>query len=689
MGLRAKYAVALVCLLLAPAGRASGELFPRPAELQPQVDFWTRIYTEVDGQGGLIHDTRHMDVVYEHLRFPAGLSYRARERKLEAVKKNYANILKRLAKGKRKSLSSEESRVLALWPAGVTNKQLSSAAHRVRFQLGQADKFRTGIVRSGKWMRHIQQVFARHGLPQELAALPHVESSFTPTARSSAGAAGIWQFTRATGRRFMRVDHVIDERWDPYLATEAAARLLKENYEITGSWPLAITAYNHGAAGMRRAARQLGTRDIATIVKSYNGRTFGFASRNFYTEFLAALEIQQNAEKYFGPLELSPEFEVEVVRLDHYYPAETLHHALSLDLEVLKTLNPSLLAPVWSGQKLVPRNFELRIPRRAESPANRSLAAIPAKFRFAKQIPDRNYKVRRGDTLSVIARRFGVSQSQLVEINGLRSRHRIHVGQKLKLPNRHAPVSVASTRRAPLVMQPAPTPEDGIYRVKRGDTLSIIAARFGADEKQLKEWNKIRNANRIAIGQEIRLRPETIGLAAAETPAPTETEIPAVPSKPAAATSNLAPSAFPFNPARFDPTGESIVAEPEETLGHYADWLELPTQRLRDLNHMGHRTPLAIGRKVRVDYSKVDAEEFQRRRVAYHRAMHTEFFRWFEVHTLEEHVLEPGDTLWHLARGRYAVPIWLLHHYNPGVNFSALQPGTRIRIPRVDTREST
>ena len=282
---------AAALLLSAPTAPAlDSNPFLRPAELEPNVRFWIGVYTEVSTHGGLVHDSRNLAVVYETVRFPEGLSSRSRQRRVDSVKRRYRQILQTLAGGKRTGLSADEARVLALWPDGVANSTLRDASRRLRFQLGQADKFRAGLVRSGAWEPHIRKTFSDMGLPVELAALPHVESSYTPYAYSRVGAAGLWQFTRSTGRRFLRVDHVVDERLDPYRSTVAAGRLLKQNRATTGSWPLAITAYNHGAAGMRRAVRKLGTRDIATIVSKYSSRTFGFASRNFYVEFLAAAE---------------------------------------------------------------------------------------------------------------------------------------------------------------------------------------------------------------------------------------------------------------------------------------------------------------------------------------------------------------------------------------------------------------
>src|SRR5439155_792023 len=117
------------------------------------------------------------------------------------------------------------------------------------------------------------------GFQVEGARLPHLESSFDLRAYSKAGAAGIWQFIPATGRRFMRVDALVDERRDPFASTRAAALYLREVHRLLNSWPLAITAYNHGPQGMARAVRQVGTTDIASIIRQYDGMAFGFAPR--------------------------------------------------------------------------------------------------------------------------------------------------------------------------------------------------------------------------------------------------------------------------------------------------------------------------------------------------------------------------------------------------------------------------
>ena len=492
--------VAVLLLLATPGGAAEDPRFPKPPGLRDRVGFWKRIYTAVDSGAGLLHDAEDLSVVYETMSVPKGLSRRARERRTRLRKAHYRKLLRRLARGRRRGLSAEERRVLALFPRDVSNRTLERASNRVRFQLGQADQFRAGLIRMGRWEGYIRRVFAERGLPTQLVALPHVESSFNPNARSHVGASGIWQFTRSTGRRYLRVDSVVDERNDPFLSTVAAARLLKANYQRTGTWPLAITAYNHGATGIDRAVRKVGSRAIDAIINRYKSRTFGFASRNFYSEFMAALEVERDPERWFGDLRKDPPENPEIVLLDHYYRPSTLASAFRVTPEALRRLNPALGSPVWRGQKYVPRGYALRIPRDPLRAAPRViLASIPQSERLARQTPDRSYRVRRGDTLSRIARRFGVSQSRIAAMNGIHNRHRIRAGQRLKIPlHRRRPAVAAS-------YVPEPVPADGLYRVRRGDSLWSLARRFGVSQQDLAELNRLASPHQLRAGQVIQI----------------------------------------------------------------------------------------------------------------------------------------------------------------------------------------
>ena len=417
---------------LAAADEAQGP-FVRPAQLEQDVQFWERVYSGVTTQGGLIHDDRHLGVVYEQIDFAPSMEPRARAEAVEATRGKYQRILRELASSTHAELDDEQKRVLALWGPGVDAQTLSDAASHVRFQLGQADRFREGLVRASAWEGHIREVLRREGVPEELSALPHVESSFNALARSKVGAAGMWQFMPSTGGRFMRVDGLVDERLDPYKSAIAAARYLAHAYELLGSWPLAVTAYNHGSAGMARAKTSLGTDDIATVVRNYQSPTFGFASRNFYVSFLAALEIDRNPERFFGPIERQPHDASHVVVLPEYVPIKALEQAARTDQGELRRLNLALLEPIWRGERFVPRGFEFRVPLSSGTP-EQVLARLDPNQLYASQRRDPSYRVGRNETLAQIARRQGTTAEELMALNRLSSPAAVHRGMVLRLP---------------------------------------------------------------------------------------------------------------------------------------------------------------------------------------------------------------------------------------------------------------
>ncbi len=694
----------------------------RPPGLEPEIGFWREIFTSVSSAEALVHDDRYLGVVYERVDLPPDASSRQRRRVADKVRKKYRRILGTLAGGKRDGLTSDERRVLALWPADVSTAELGRAKRRVRFQQGLADRFRDGLARSGQWRDYIRNTLGDHGVPLALAALPHVESSFNPAARSHVGAAGLWQFTRSTGRRFMQIDHVVDGRRDPFISSDAAAELLSYNYSILKSWPLAITAYNHGVAGMRRAVRKMGTEDIEAIIRGYDGRAFGFASRNFYVAFLAAAEAERNAEQYFGPVRLMrPRAEV-VVTTTGYVPAAALADALGLSVATLRDTNPALLDPVWRGTKYVPRGFPLRVPA-AEGglQAAEIMARVPADQRFSEQTPDLYHRVQRGDTLSVIAARYRTTQADLMALNGIKNRNRIRQGQVLRLP-------FAGAAPGPAITADAET-----YRVRRGDTLSKIAKRAGVPKSQLMALNNIRNPNRIYPGQPLILRANAAPAAASVTPAapppaepapppaiaavpppaepapppaiaavpppaepaPPPAELPAIDAEdteapeesalPVADSSGADDQRLLADPADYLVASDgSIEVQAVETLGHYADWLQIRTQRLRNLNGFSFRQPVVIGRRVKLDFSRVSPDEFAALRIAYHRELQEAYFTRHRVTATTEHKLRRGESLWVLTQRRYKVPVWLLRQYNPELDLDRVKPGDRIVFPRVE-----
>jgi LysM repeat protein len=240
---------------------------------------------------------------------------------------------------------------------------------------------------------------------------------------------------RSTGRRYMRIDNAVDDRMDPFRATEAAAQLLAYNYRLLGSWPLALTAYNHGAEGVRHAKETLGTDDIVKILREYKGRTFGFASRNFYVSFLAALEIDRNPEKYFGAVERQPETRFQEVSVPAFVQIASLERALKIDQATLRELNPALLRAVWDGQRHVPKSYHLRLPMQGSKWTSDQLAArLAPNELFAGQPEPRRYRVHAGDTVANVADRFGVTPEALSRANRMRTSAKLKVGRVISVP---------------------------------------------------------------------------------------------------------------------------------------------------------------------------------------------------------------------------------------------------------------
>ena len=424
----------LLSLLLccATGARAETELLPRPTALEPAVRFWSRVFTEVDTRSGFLHDDRHLNVVYETVGWPEDLDRRQRQTLIEPRQRAIRHTLLALADGTADHSDPQVRRVRALWQ-GASASELRAAADRVRFQLGQSDRFAAALYRSGAWEAHIRQTLAEHGVPQQIGALPYVESGFDPLAGSHAGAAGLWQFMASTGRLFLRIDRYVDERYDPHAATVAAARLLRGNYDALGTWPLALTAYNHGRAGMRRAVETMGTTDIATLIEQYNGRYFGFASRNFYPTFLAAVELSSAPEEPFGTVVKAPAAQMKEVTLPAYLPLRVVERELGVDRSTLRRLNPALRRAVWDDTRLLPKGYDLRLPADTRQAQGR-IADIARRAGQAAPVTEIRHLVRRGETLSGVAARHGISTRRLAARNGLSPTAHLRIGQVLKVP---------------------------------------------------------------------------------------------------------------------------------------------------------------------------------------------------------------------------------------------------------------
>jgi membrane-bound lytic murein transglycosylase D len=462
-----------------------------------------------------------------------------------------------------------------------------------------------------------------------------------------------------TAKRFMRVDGVVDERMDPYTATDAAANLMLYNYRLLGTWPLAVTAYNHGPGGLRRAQDELGTSDIAVIVKRYQGRTFGFASRNFYVAFLAALEVDRHAEKFFGPITHLTDTDSTTVEVPDYVPVDALAKAFKVDLGALRVLNPALRPPIWNGARWVPRGYMLRLPGTPpQSEIAAAWARLPPAQRYLAQRNDGAHKIRRGETLAGIAAASGMSLSRLLAANGWTPEHAVARGDVVRIP---PPAS----------------------RGESGAGSSAGAAGTGPVLAGTTPPTATPHMPAAAPARVAALVPATPPPPPAEKPA----RPPAEPVSERQTDGNaLLPVAAPTgNPDTTDYSvradGTTIV-QAAETLGHFADWCQVDSQALRTLNRLHKKGMVTLGRRIKLDLSKVTAAEFVTVRRDYHRQLQEAFFAAHRIAGTDSYSVKRGESLWTIAQ-HADLPIWLAAEYNPDVNFSDVRPGTTITLPRV------
>jgi len=456
---------------LAKMDRDGSDLFPVPDAIAPNVDFWRRVYGVWSRGEVAFHDDEHLGVIYEVAQLPGATreGYTSEQRAwLKARKAMHRDRLRSLESKVRRGapLSSTDKALLAKLEQGAGRDAVHGAADRVRSQRGVRERFRRGLEISGRYDEHFRNLMQAKGVPADLAYLPHVESSFQTHARSSVGAAGIWQFMPATGRDYgMRVDRVIDERLDPITCADSAARYLSSAHRKLGNWPLAITSYNHGKGGVANAKAQYGG-DIGTIVKHYRGRAFGFASRNFYASFVAAREVARNPERYFPEgVRFEAPWPYERIVLRSSMPAEHVAQHYGITTAHLGRLNLHWREPALDGRSRLPGGTTVWLPKgsrervaslppayndRAGSPAKATVAARSAgnsrgaatakatpaasSVTAAAQSAPKYHVVQPEETLYRVAVNNGISVEKLRKLNRLGpDENQIRVGQKLRV----------------------------------------------------------------------------------------------------------------------------------------------------------------------------------------------------------------------------------------------------------------
>lgn len=320
------------------------EAFAIPKGMEKQVQFWVDIYTKYSTNQGVIHDAENVETVYEVVDLTGLVGERAQQKKIDEVKKVIGLKL------------SQEER------------------DRLRFQLGQKDRMQDAIFYSGRYIEEMEKIFRDAKVPVELTRLAFVESSFNIMARSKVGASGIWQIMPYTAKPYKMITPTVDKRNHPMEATKLAAKLLRQNYGMLQSWPLAVTGYNHGPTGVRKMTENYKTRELGELIANVRSRkSFGFASRNFYASFLAAVEVEKNANKYFGSVVWSKPLDAQDLKLPVSVKYKEIVSWFDGDDRKAQIFNPHLTFKARKGHP-IPAKTVIAVPKDKYNVALISLA---------------------------------------------------------------------------------------------------------------------------------------------------------------------------------------------------------------------------------------------------------------------------------------------------------------------------
>jgi len=359
------------------------------------------------------------------------------------------------------------------------------------FQTRLRDDFEAGLKRSGAYLPMIKKIFREEGLPEDLAYMAHQESAFKVYAYSRARAKGMWQFMSFTGRKYgLRMDLWVDERGDFEKATRAAADYLKALHDRYDDWYLAMAAYNAGEGKIDRALRRTGAKDYWTLTKTRYIRT---ETKWYVAAILASILIDKSPQDYGFFVDTDPELRWDSVTVDRATDLQVIAATAGTTLETLRALNPELRGLVTPPNR---DSYVLRLPEGTEDDVVAMLQTLPDEQRVSWTL----HEVRPGETFSFIARKHGIPVRAVLDANPRYAGKRLRRGWVLNIP-----ISKSMPQLALAAASEDPTFEMGekiVHRVRRGETLQRIAAKYRTTIANLKRWNNLGGAT-IRPGQRL------------------------------------------------------------------------------------------------------------------------------------------------------------------------------------------
>jgi membrane-bound lytic murein transglycosylase D len=540
--------------------------------------------------------------------------------------------------------------------------------------------FEKSLRRSGRYLGMARRIFREEGIPQDLAFLAHVESGFRHNARSRAKALGLWQFMRGTACLYgLRCDSYVDERLDPEKSTRAAARYLRDLHSQYQDWYLALAAYNTGAGKVNRAIRRSGTRDFWRMAQS---RHLYNETRNFVPAILAATILAKSPGAYGLTTETDPPLAYETAAVDSPTDLRIVARCSGAPLATLQELNPALLLTQTPPKSDA---YDVRVPLGKGEQFAREIAKIPA----AERMVYFRHKVRRGETLGLLARRYRTTVRAIQDANRLGRSTLIRIGQTLKVPSRSAGdwLGIYDWSGKTSV----------VHEAQRGETLTEIAQSYGSTVRAIQQANHLTNPHRICIGQLLKIPvPEAVAAVAEEQEA-LGAESASAKSAVASPAEGAAPPAAVATSV--ENTGTDSRDDLADSLGRVASTAHIVEAARRSLRQQGER----------------EAERTSPPRVyvvrhgdtlsgiaAAHGVQVGELTRWNGlrsrslIHPGQQlmvsdpsgggarggarvHVVERGDSLWSIAK-RYGVRVRDLAAWNGIGSHGTIHPGQRLRL---------
>lgn len=535
--------------------------------------------------------------------------------------------------------------------------------------------FARWLERKGRWEEMIGQELSAHGMPRDLMYQAMIESGFNPRATSPAAAAGIWQFIPGTGRRFgMRIDRFVDERRDPIKSTRAAIAYLSILYQQFGDWKLAMAAYNCGEFCVERTIRRAGHNDYWTLPLPRE-------TKNYVPRIFAAAILGKNPKAHGFDLQPWSPVAMDTFTVEGGLTFAQIGKALSVPEDTLAVLNPALV------RGTTPPSHDLWVLNLPQGLRERFAGVYPDLDRsFQAPTPQRTvHKVRRKETLVGIASRYGVSVADLKRWNKI-SGKKVRAGRTLVVYGDYPGAPVAQVKEPPLAKRGEGIPtrsKQAVHKVRRGETLASIAARYGVSKSDLAQWNG-QNAGRLKVGKFLWVSAPSVEVAGAVATNPAHPTVAAkavqatsegVASKQESAETKTAETpAGTRHRVRRGETLEKIAQQYGTTAAQLRDWNGLKSERLRS----GTRI-LVAGEPSKVAKPATLVKAATVPTVAKAESAPRRLAKADQTETLPVHVVRDGETLDAIAHqhGVSAGSIKLLNH----LRSSRIDIGQKLALP--------